>query len=171
MDKFKRILIAIIILFLLIAAIVAAGYAVKYYKQVEVLNSEIIELNEKITDLSAGNNIYSQDMFPTDLRMEQCINSQNTDEGINRCTNIAIAEWNGKISRYIKMLNNSIDKDGIQLLRNSQSKWEDFYKQEKEFLAKIAAKRNNSSVIINQIYELNRERAISLKGYLYQLSK
>ena len=94
--------------------------------------------------------------------------------GMNNCTNEGIEAWNKEILNYSMHIENYLDKEELLLFTKAQTVWEDYYKKEKDFINKTIAQKDgdiHTTIAIGDLYELTKQRELSLKSYLMQLSE
>ena len=119
---------------LLILAIIALSgltlmssiFAIRYKKHIQVLNNEIMQLNETISniDINKDKNLKSSYAESFDIKLQECMKSCNyTTACMNNCTYEAIPKWEKEIDKNIMLLEKIMNKEQIELLHDSQKKW------------------------------------------------
>ena len=102
-------------------------FAVKYKKHIQVLNTEIMHLNETISNIDNANkdkNLKSSYEEAVDIELQGCMKSCNyTTACMNNCTYEAVSKWEKEIDKNIMLLEKIMNKDQITLLHESQEKW------------------------------------------------
>ena len=169
-----RKLTLIIIIILSILAIFSTISAFKYKRQLQNSNIQIKDLQSTISEYKESKNAFSQENYPIDKKLEKCTSENFMTIGMNNCTNEGIEAWNKEISNYSKQIEKYLNKEELLLFTNTQTVWEDYYKKERDFINKTIAQKDgdiHTTIAIGDLYELTKQRALSLKSYLTQLSE
>ena len=164
----------IIIIILSILAIFSTISAFKYKQQLQNSNIQIKDLQSTISEYKESKNVFSQESYPIDKKLEKCTSENFMTIGMNNCTNEGIEAWNKEISNYSKQIEKYLDKEELLLFTKAQTVWEDYYKKERDFINKTIAQKDgdiHTTIAIGDLYELTKQRALSLKSYLTQLSE
>ena len=164
----------IIIIVLLISTISSTIFVFKYKHQLQNSNIEIRDLQSIILEYKEIKNIVSQESYPIDKKLEKCTSEYFMTAEMNNCTNDGIEAWNKEILSYSKQIEKYLNKEELLLFTEAQTAWEDYYKKEKDFINKTIAQKDgdiHTTIFIGDLYELTKQRALSLKSYLTQLSE
>lgn len=139
----------ILILFIIALSgltIISSIFVVKYKKHIQVLNTEIIRLNETISNIDNANkdkNLKFSYEESVDIELQECMKSCNyTTACMNNCTYEAIPKWENEIDKNINMLERIMNKEQTELLLDSQKKW---------IIYKDAQQKLNSEIIGSMI--------------------
>ena len=168
-----RKLVLIIIIILSILTTISTISAFKYKQQIQNSNIQIRDLQSTISEYKEAEMIVSQENYPTDKILEKCTSENFMTIGMNNCTNDGIEAWNKEILNYSKQIEKLLNKEELLLFTKTQTAWQDYYKKEKDFLNKTIAQKDgdiHTTIAIGDLYELTKQRALSLKSYLMQLS-
>ena len=169
MNKFAL----IIIITLSILTIFSTTSAFRYKQQIQNSNIQIKNLESTASEYKEPQQVFSQEIYPIDKILEKCTSENFTTAGMNNCTNEGIEAWNRETLNYSKQIEKYLNKDELLLFTKVQTAWEDYYKKEKEFINKTIAQKDgdiHTTIAIGDLYELAKQRALSLKSYLIQLS-
>jgi len=169
-----RKLVLIIIIILSTLTIFGTISAFKYKQQIQNSNIQIMDLQRTISEYKETKNIVSQESYPIDKNLEKCTSENFMTVGMNSCTNDGIEAWNKEILNYSKQIEKLLNKEELLLFIKTQTAWQDYYKKEKDFLNKTIAQKDgdiHTTIAIGDLYELTKQRALSLKSYLMQLSE
>lgn len=169
-----RKLVLIIIIILSILTTISTISAFKYKQLLQNSNIQIMDLQRTISEYKETKNIVSQESYPIDKNLEKCTSENFMTVGMNNCTNEGIEAWNKEILNYSKRIEKYLDKEELLLFTKAQTVWEDYYKKEKDFINKTIAQKDgdiHTTIAIGDLYELTKQRALSLKSYLTQLSE
>ena len=167
-------LVLIIIIILSILAIFSTISAFKYKQQLQNSYIQIKDLQNTISEYKENQKIFSHESYPIDKKLEKCTSENFMTIGMNNCTNAGIEAWNKEILDYSKQIEKYLNKEELLLFTNAQTAWEDYYKKEKDFINKTIAQKDgdiHTTIFIGDLYELTKQRALSLKSYLTQLSE
>ena len=165
--------------FVLITVIILLGLTIfstissfKYKQQLKISDVKIKDLQSEISRYKEIENIVSQKDYPIDKKLEKCASENFMTAGMNKCANEGIEAWNRVILNYSKQMEKHLNKEEFLSFTKTQTAWEDYYKKEKDFLNKTIAQKDgdvHTTIAIGNLYELIKQRALSLKSYLMQL--
>ena len=96
MKKF----VLIIIIILSILAIFSTISAFKYKQQLQNSNIQIKDLQNTISEYKESQNVFSQESYSIDKKLEKCTSENFMTIGMNNCTNEGIEAWNKEILNY-----------------------------------------------------------------------
>ena len=170
----RKFILIFIIIFLSILAIFSTISAFKYKQQLQNSNIQIKDLQNTISEYKESQNVFSQESYSIDKKLEKCTSENFITIGMNSCTNEGIEAWNKEILNYSKQIEKYLHKEELLLFTKAQTAWEDYYKKEKDFINKTIAQKDgdiHTTIAIGDLYELTKQRALSLKSYLTQLSE
>ena len=157
----KKFILEFIIVVLSLITVICTSFAIKYQQLYTVT------LNNNSDLQNQSNNTY-----PIDIELEKCVSKDFMTEGMNNCTYEGIEAWNREIDNYSKQIVEYISPDNINLFNASQSAWQDYYNKEKEFLNNTIAQKDgdiHTTVAIGILYDLTKQKALSLKSYLIDI--
>ena len=109
-----------------------------------------------------------------DKTLEECASINFMTAGMNKCTFEGIEAWNKEIIEYSNQMKKLLNKEELVLFDNTQTAWENYYNKEKEFLYNTIYNKDgdiHTTIVVNDLYELTKQRAINLKHYLYQFTE
>ncbi len=163
----------IIMVILSILTVFSTVLAFRYKQQLQNSNTQIQDLQSKISECKEFPKAFSQETYPIDETLKKCVSENFMTTGMNNCTYDGIEAWNKEILVYSKQIEKHLNKEEILLFAKTQTVWQDYYKKEKDFLDKTIAQKDgdiHTTIAIGDLYELTKQRALSLKSYLKQLS-
>ena len=169
MKKF----VLIIIVILSISTIFSIISALNYKQQLQDANTQIKNLQNTISQYKNAENVVYSESYPIDKKVEKCTSANYMTVDMNNCTNDGIEAWNKEISNYSKQIEQYLSKEELQLFNKTQVAWKNYYKEEENFLSTTIAQKDgdiHTTIAIGDLYELTKQRALSLKSYLMQLS-
>ena len=142
-----------------------------YKNQIKKLNAQVEDLRLVI---SKSDSIAEKQFktFAIDEELEKCTTENFMTVSMNTCTNKGIEAWNKEITNYLKQLERYLDNDKKQLLVDTQAAWEIYYKKEQDFLNNTVAQKDgdiHTTFVVGDLYEITKQRALSLKSYLLQI--
>ena len=83
-------LVFIIIIILSILAIFSTISAFKYKQQLQNSNIQIKDLQGTISEYKESQNVFPQESYPIDKKLEKCTSESFMTTGMNNCTNEGI---------------------------------------------------------------------------------
>ncbi len=147
-----------ILIILSVLSLTGFTLAIKYKNQIQELNIKIEEVDSK---------------FEIDKELQKCASENFMTAGMNNCTQDGIDAWNKEILKYSEQIKQYLNNDDLQLFVNAQMSWEDYYKKENDFLNNAIEQKDgdiHTTITIGYLYEITKQRALSLKSYLLQLN-
>lgn len=141
-------------------------------KQIKIITVVILVCVCAFFTYKNVNNKQQTDIYPIDLEIEKCSSKNYMTEDMNKCIQKGIDFWNNEIESYSKQIQQITDKENAKNFKVVQNNWYNFYNKEKEFLTSTISEKDgdiNKTLVQNDIYEITKQRALSLKRYLYQM--
>ncbi len=130
----KKHINTIIIIILSVLSLTGFALAVKYANEIKVLNHKVSHLNTKISDMRYANREQSKDDTSAkakadkiDAEIQKCMQACGyTTVCMSECVYKAGDKWTQEIDRNIKLLENMMNTEQTELLRNSQKEWNEY---------------------------------------------
>lgn len=138
----KRLNIILIVIFIF-QFFILVTLNMKYNQQINI-NKEITISNEnKIKTLKEELNNYdssNQKQYKITFAKEICINNAKNKAERQRCIYNSLEQWNNEISKYLKLLEDTMTEEEFKLIQDSQKHWE---------TQKIKDERNIKSAVMD----------------------
>ncbi|MBE7706424.1 MAG: DUF1311 domain-containing protein [Cyanobacteria bacterium SIG30] len=188
----KKFVLIFTLIFFSTCTLISIVYAIKCNAQINKLNAEIYNLNNTISRISSENDKLSEDknykqkqhenlkLTKTDtelidIEIQECMKSCNyTTVCMNNCTYYAIPKWEKEINKNLKLLEEIMNKEQIELLNDTQNKWSVFkdaqQKLNRETIGTMSGTIYTNILAGEQIY-LIESRAKELKNLYSTLSE
>lgn len=150
-----------------------SGREIKQLKSsLSMSNKEVYELKSEAKDLEDRNKSLSenqQQKHPIDIELDKCMAKNPSTLGMSNCMQLAADQWSKEIEQSISVLQKTLTPSQVQLLDNSQAKWEEYKKAQFE-LNKDVIGSKDGSIYLNILDGANSDiverRARELNGLL-----
>ena len=109
-----------------------------------------------------------------DKELEECATKNYMTNGMNLCIKNSTQKWNIIINQYLSKIKNNLPSSEIKYLDKAQKSWLNYYKKESLFIDKLIEKEKGqiySTIALNKLYQLTKQRALTLKNYYLELTK
>ena len=109
-----------------------------------------------------------------DKELEECATKNYMTNGMNLCIKNSTQKWNIIINQYLSKIKNNLPSSEIKYLDKAQKSWLNYYKKESLFIDKLIEKEKGhiySTTALNKLYQLTKQRALTLKNYYLELTK
>ena len=109
-----------------------------------------------------------------DKELEKCVTKNYMTDGMNLCIKKNTQKWNIVINQYLSEIKNRLTISEIKHLDKAQKSWLNYYKKESLFINKLIEKEKGqiySTIALNKLYQLTKQRALFLKSYYLELTK
>ncbi len=169
----RKLVYILIIIVLSILIVVSVFFIKKYEKQIQKSNKEIANLNSTV--LYSNKQVTAEDstkIYPIDIVLEKCMAKNYSTAGMNNCTITGINAWNKEIKKHSEQIVKHLDKENVELFKETQNSWENYCNKEKEFLINSISQKNgtiHTTIATGKLYDLNKQRALWLKSVLTDL--
>lgn len=123
-------------------------------------------------DVFASDENWQHDKYLIDEELSSCLADNFMTEGMNLCTQKGINSWNKEIDSYLLKIKAKLSAQDVEMFEKSQQAWLEYYKKEEMFINRvIGAKAGDihTTIAIDELYELTKQRALKLKGYYIEL--
>jgi uncharacterized protein YecT (DUF1311 family) len=117
----------------------------------------------------------TEEKHPIDVQRENCHaeDSNMTTVGMTNCELIAAELWDKQINDYFNSLLTLLEKEDIEILKETQLKWIEYRDKELKFSGKFYGSLDGTMWRIHSAgrrCDINRTRALELKNYIYALT-
>jgi uncharacterized protein YecT (DUF1311 family) len=118
---------------------------------------------------------FGQEEHQIDQDLKTClsIDSNQTTQGMNRCTYRGEDSWDKELNKYYTSLINKLDSTGQKQLLEAQRQWINYRDKEFEFMKNYYYEKKQgtmwSNVAAGSRYDLVKARALELKNYYEML--
>lgn len=109
-----------------------------------------------------------------DKELEECATKNYMTNGMNLCIKNSTQKWNIIINQYLSKIKNNLPSSEIKYLDKAQKSWLNYYKKESLFIDKLIEKEKGqiySTIALNKLYQLTKQRALMLKSHYLELTK
>ena len=133
--------------------------------------------------------------YSIDEELSRCSSANFMTVGMNLCIQKGIDSWNKEIDRYLLKIKSKLSTQDIENLEKSQQAWLTYYKKKDIYLGKrlkrglfqsstnklvnadingaigIKSGDIHTTIALDELYELTKQRALKLRGYYIELSE
>ena len=120
--------------------------------------------------------LFGLSCYADDVKLQnyRCSSANFMTVGMNLCIQKGIDSWNKEIDRYLLKIKSKLSTQDIENLEKSQQAWLTYYKKEEMFInGAIGIKSGDihTTIALDELYELTKQRALKLRGYYIELSE
>lgn len=142
----------------------------------KIINSVIILFVFSIffIDLSSFSQTSNADEILIDKELQECVTNNYIADGMNLCIKNSIQKLDYVIDKYLLSIKNKLKASDIKYLNKVQKSWQNYYEQETILMNTLLENKKGyiySTIVLNKMYQLKKQRAIFLKNYYIELIK